>query len=141
MADRIVTPTPAEAAAMIRDLTNGRGADVVLNTVGGATFEPSLGMLAHRGRLAVLASPGQPRQSFDLLDFYHNESQLFGVDTLKRDMVASAAFLDGITPGFEDGSYLPPIIAESFALEDAAQAYRSVAGGTRGRVVIAAGHI
>jgi NADPH2:quinone reductase len=141
MAERIVTPPPAEAAAMIRDLTKGRGADVVLNTVGGATFEPSLAMLAHRGRLAVLASPGQPRQTFDLLDFYHNESQLFGVDTLKRDMVASAALLDGVAPGFEDGSYLPPIIAESFALDDAAQAYRSVAAGTRGRVVITPGHI
>lgn len=137
MADRIVTPAPEEAAAMIRELTDGRGADVVLNTVGGATFEPSLAMLAHRGRLAVLASPGQPRVALDLLDFYHNESQLLGVDTLKRDMTASADLLDGIAPGFEDGSYLAPIIARSVGLEDAADAYRSVASGTRGRVVIA----
>jgi NADPH2:quinone reductase len=136
MAERIVTPPPAEAAATIRELTNGRGADVVLNTVGGPTFEPSLAMLAHRGRLAVLASPGQPRQSFDLLDFYHNESQLLGVDTLKRDLVASAALLDGIAPGFEDHSFLPPVIAHSFGLEDAAGAYRSVTAGARGRVVI-----
>lgn len=139
MAERIVTPAPEDAAAVIRDLTGGRGADVVLNTAGGATFEPSLAMLAHRGRLAVLASPGQPRLSFDLLDFYHNESQLLGVDTLKRDMTASAGLLDALAPGFEDGSFLPPVIARSVRLEDAADAYRSVAAGTRGRVVIAPG--
>ena len=137
MADRIVTPPPEDAAAVIRELTDGRGADVVLNTVGGATFEPSLAMLAHRGRLAVLASPGQPRLSFDLLDFYHNESQLLGVDTLRRDMTASANLLDGIAAGFEDGSFMAPVIARSVGLENAVHAYRNVAAGTRGRVVIA----
>ena len=137
MADQFLTLAPTEAADAVRELTRGRGADVVLNTVGGATFEPSLTMLSHRGRLAVLASPGQPRVSFDLLDFYHNESQLLGVDTLKRDMTASALLLDGIAPGFEDGSFRPPVIARNVGLEDAASAYRSVAAGTRGRVVIA----
>ena len=139
MADRIVTPPAAEAAELIRELTGGRGAHVVLNAVGGPTFEPSLNMLAHRGRLAVLASPGQPRQSFDLLDFYHNESQLFGVDTLKRDMTASADLLEGLTPGFEDGSFQPPIIAGTVGLEAAVEAYRTVAAGARGRIAITHG--
>lgn len=95
----IVTPEASEAAVSVRELTGGRGADVVLNAVGGPTFEPSLGMLAGRGRLSVLSSPSQRRQSFDLVDFYHNESQLFGVDSLQRDMVASAKLLDAIGPG------------------------------------------
>ena len=137
IADRIITPAPEDAAAAIRELTDGHGADVVLNAVGGATFEPSLAMLAHRGRLAVLASPGQPRVSFDLVDFYRNESQVFGIDTLKRDMIASTELLDGIAPGFEDGSFIAPIIAQSVGLEGAVDAYRSVAAGTQGRVVIA----
>jgi NADPH:quinone reductase-like Zn-dependent oxidoreductase len=136
MAERITTPAPGDAAAAIRQLTGGRGAEVVLNTVGGATFEPSLGMLAHRGRLVVLASPGQRRQSFDLLDFYHNESRLFGVDTLARDMTASAAILDGLAPGFEDGSFLPPIIDRTVDLAHAIEAYQAVAAGARGRVVL-----
>jgi NADPH:quinone reductase-like Zn-dependent oxidoreductase len=136
MADRIITPALEDAAAAIRQLTGGRGADVVLNTVGGATFEPSLGMLAPRGRIAVLASPGQRRVSFDLLDFYHNESQMFGVDTLARDMTESAAILDGLAPGFEDGSFQPPIIARQADLEHAIEAYQAVAAGSRGRVVL-----
>ncbi len=139
MADRIVTPAPAEAASVIRGMTDGRGADVVLNAVGGATFEPSLAMLAHRGRLAVLASPGQPRLSFDLVDFYHNESQIFGVDTLKRDMVASAGLLEALVPGFEDGTFQPPMVERVVPLEEAADAYRAVAAGARGRVVLAPG--
>jgi len=137
MAERIITPEPAEAAAVVRELTEGRGADVVLNAVGGPTFEPSLNMLAHRGRLAVLASPGQRQLSFDLLDFYHNESQLFGVDTLKRDMTASGRVLEALAAGFDDGTFEPPIITDVVPLERAVEGYRTVAAGARGRVVIA----
>jgi NADPH2:quinone reductase len=136
MAERIVTPEVASSAALIRDLTNGRGADVVLNAVGGPTFEPSLGMLTHRGRLAVLATPGQPRQSFDLMEFYHNESQLFGVDTLKRDMIASAAILEALTPGFEESAFQPPVIERAIDLDYGVDAYRAVAAGARGRIVL-----
>jgi NADPH:quinone reductase len=93
-------------------------------------------MLAHRGRLTVMASPGQRRVAFDLLDFYHKEAQLFGVDTLKRGLVQSAALLEAIRPGFEDGSFVPPVIAETFGLAQGAEAYRAVAGGTAGRVVL-----
>ena len=137
MTERFVTPTPPESAAVVRELTQGRGADVVINAVGGPTFEPSLNMLAHRGRLAVLASPGQRSQTFDLLDFYHNESQLFGVDTLKRDMIASGRVLEALAAGFEDGSLVPPIINDVVPLERAVDGYRAVAAGTQGRVVIA----
>jgi NADPH:quinone reductase-like Zn-dependent oxidoreductase len=83
-------------AAQIMEATSRRGADVVLNAVGGDTFEPSLATLAHRGRLVVLASPARRRPEVDLLDFYHNESQMFGVDTLAHDMVASVKILEGI---------------------------------------------
>jgi NADPH:quinone reductase len=136
MAEAVLTPETKDAAAIIRDVTAGRGADVVLNAIGGPTFEPSLEMLAYKGRLSVLASPGQARVEFNLLDFYHNESQLFGVDTLKHDMTASAEVLEAIAPGFEKGLYLPPVIDRMVGLGDAIEAYRAVAGGARGRVVL-----
>lgn len=66
---------------VVRRTTNGRGADVIFDAVGGPLFESALKSLAHRGRHAVIASVGERRVSFDLLDFYHNESLLFGVDT------------------------------------------------------------
>jgi XapX domain-containing protein len=42
------------------------------------------------GRLVEIAATGQREVSFDLIDFCHNESRLFGVDTLKHDLTASA---------------------------------------------------
>jgi NADPH:quinone reductase-like Zn-dependent oxidoreductase len=135
VADDFVTPEPADSARVVNELTAGRGADVVLNAVGGPTFEPSLHMLAHAGRLAVLASPGERRQSFDLIDFYRNESRIFGIDTLKRDATASALILERLAPGFESGALRAPAIAAAFPLDRAAEAYRLASGPAHGRVV------
>ena len=66
-------------------------------------FRSALRCLALRGRLVEIASTGQREVSFDLPDFYHNESRLFGVDTLKRDLTASAEALDALTPGLRRG--------------------------------------
>ena len=74
--------------------------------------------------------------SFDLADFYHNESRLFGVDTLKRDLIASAEILEALTPGFEAGDYRAAPIAETRPLGEARQAYRNVAAGAVGRIVL-----
>ena len=74
--------------------------------------------------------------SFDLADFYHNESRLFGVDTLKRDLTASAAVLEALTPGFIAGDYRAAPIAESCGLAEAQAAYRKVAAGSAGRIVL-----
>ena len=99
-------------------------------------FRNAINSLAFRGRLVEIAATGGREVSFDLADFYHNESRLIGVDTLKRDLVASAHMLEALRPGFEDGSYKAPVIAQTFALEDAQAAYQAVAGGTKGRVVL-----
>ena len=135
----IVTPPAGEAAAAVRAATGGIGADVVLDCVGAAMFEPSLAMLAPRGRLVTLTSRGQRRVSFDLLDFYHNESRMIGVDSLARDLTAAARVLDAITLGFEDGSFQPPVIDCVLPLLAGPAAYRRVAEGAAGRVVLAPG--
>lgn len=44
--------------------------------------------------------------------------------------------LDALTPGFVAGDYHPAPIAEIRGLSDAPQAYRLVAAGTAGRVVL-----
>jgi NADPH2:quinone reductase len=122
--------------AEVRAATGGKGADVVLDLVGGAMFRSALKSLALRGRLVEIASTGQREVSFDLADFYHNESRLFGVDTLKRDLTASAAVLDALTPGFAAGDYRPAPIAETCGLSEAREAYRKVAAGAAGRIVL-----
>ena len=47
----------------VNELTDGRGADVILDAVGGAVFEESQRCLAPLGRLVIYGtSSGQPRQ-------------------------------------------------------------------------------
>lgn len=134
---------PAALIAAVRDRIgngngdgHGGGATVVYDTVGGSMFEIAVHMLARRGRLVEISATDRKMVSFDLADFYHNESQLLGVDTLKRDLVASAALLEALRPGFEDGSYQPPEIGACYALADGAKAYADVLSGSKGRIVL-----
>jgi NADPH2:quinone reductase len=122
--------------AQVRAATGDKGADVVLDLVGGIMFRSALKCLALRGRLVEIAATGQREVSFDLADFYHNESRLFGVDTLKRDLTASAEVLDALTPGFLAGDYRAAPIEETCGLGDAQEAYRKVAAGAAGRLVL-----
>jgi NADPH:quinone reductase-like Zn-dependent oxidoreductase len=122
--------------SLLRAHTAGRGADVIFNAAGGPVFGIALGLLAHRGRQVEITSPTERRVTFDLVDFYHNESQLLGVDTLKRDLIASGRILEELRPGFDSGAYQPPIISKTMPLADAQQAYQLVAQGQRGRVVL-----
>ena len=122
--------------AAVRAATDGRGADVVFDLVGGVMFRSAVNSLALRGRLVAISATGQREVSFDLADFYHNESRLFGVDTLKRDLTASAEVLDELTPGFLAGDYRAAPIGEIFGLSEARVAYGKVAAGVAGRVVI-----
>jgi NADPH:quinone reductase-like Zn-dependent oxidoreductase len=122
--------------AEVRAATDGKGADVVFDLVGGVMFRNAVNSLALRGRLVVIAATGQREVSFDLADFYHNESRLYGVDTLKRDLTASAEVLDALTPGFVAGEYRAAPIMETCGLGDAQEAYRKVADGSAGRVVL-----
>jgi NADPH2:quinone reductase len=122
--------------AEVRAMTDGKGADVVFDLVGGVMFRNAVNSLALHGRLIEIAVTGRREVSFDLADFYHNESRLYGVDTLKYDLTASAAVLEALTPGFVAGDYRAAPISETCGLGDAQEAYRKVAAGAAGRVVL-----
>jgi NADPH:quinone reductase-like Zn-dependent oxidoreductase len=122
--------------AEVRAATNGKGADVVFDMVGGVMFHSAVNSLARAGRLIEIAATGQRVVSFDLVDFYHNEGKIFGIDTLKYDLTASAEVLDALAPGFVAGDYRAAPIAEIFGLGKAQEAYRKVAAGAAGRVAL-----
>jgi NADPH2:quinone reductase len=136
LADVQLDSSDPELPSVLRSFNSGRGADVVLNTAGGSVFETGLSLLARRGRQVEITSPSERRVSMDLVNFYHNESQLFGIDTLKRDLTATARILEKLYPGFETGAYIPPMIADSMPLSRARNAYERTANGERGRVVL-----
>ena len=120
----------------MRAHTAGRGATVIFNAAGGPVFGIALELLAHQGRQVEITSPTERRVTLDLVDFYHNESQMFGVDTLKRNLTASGRILEELRSGFDSGIYQPPTISKTMPLADAQQAYELVAKGERGRVVL-----
>lgn len=116
--------------------SHGKGVDVVYDCVGGPMFEPCLRTLGRLGRQANITSVGERRVSFDLVDFYHRQLRLFGVDSRAYDTVASAALLAHLTPGFESGALKPIRVAKRFNLSEAREAYSQVNDGSlRGKAV------
>jgi len=136
MEDLILDSAEPEVASMLRILQGGKGADVVLNTAGTQMFETGLRMLERRGRQVEISAGVERRVSFDLTDFYHNESQLFGVDTLKRDLVDSACILRELSEAFEAGTLKPHADIQSFPHEQVQEAYEHVRRGRGGRAVL-----
>ena len=115
-----------DLATGARALTNGRGADIVFDVVGGAMFEQCLAALAWRGRQVAISSSPEPRVSFNLVDFYHNELRLLGVDSLKLSFEETAEILRRLTPGIESGIFPAPRV-EIFSLEEGPRLYRDIA--------------
>ena len=107
--------------------TSGKGAAVVLDTVGGSMLENSLWTLSRRGRLvAISAPPKQANICFDLRDFYHRELRLFGVDSRAFDAGQCGQILATLAPLFENNQILPPAAIATYPLAQAADVYEQV---------------
>ncbi|GAB2582568.1 zinc-binding alcohol dehydrogenase family protein [Dyella jejuensis] len=130
-------PFDEHAIAHVRDLEGlAEGVDVVFDSVGGVAFDTALGLVKRRGRVVEISATGRRRVEFDLIDFYHNETQLLGADSAKLGVVESARLMQAIALGFDAGKFDAPVIAERFTLAHGREAYEAVAKGTSGRVVI-----
>ncbi len=111
-------------------------ADVVIDTVGGPMLATALKLAAHRGRVIEISGGAERLVSFDIIDFYRNELQLCGVDSLKRDLVSAALILRNLAPAFEAGALTAGPVGTVLPLEQAREGYRSVSDGKSGRVVL-----
>jgi NADPH:quinone reductase len=129
-------PLDGDLAAAVKARTDGHGADVVFDAVGGVMFETALSCLARKGRLIEIAATGRRRVEFDLLDFVHNESRLFGADSRKLGLVESAAILNKLAPLFDQGLLEAPLVQSVLPLERGIEAYQAVADGAQARIVI-----
>jgi len=134
-ADVVLTAAGEDLPAQVQAATEGRGANVIVDTVGGAMLEPCLQSLAPLGRLVEITAP-ERRAEFDLRDFYRRELRLLGVNTLARDSAACGRILQALAAGFETGALHPPPIAARYGLNQAREAYEQVADGTSGKVVL-----
>jgi NADPH:quinone reductase len=127
--DAFVNTRAKELPVEVKALTDGKGADLVFDAVGGPMFEPCLKSLRPGGRQVAITSIGNGRVEFSLVDFYHNLWRLIGVDTMKLTGPAIAKIMNELRAGFE-GGYLRTSPVQKWSLDQAIDAYTAVETGT-----------
>ncbi|MDP9601490.1 UNVERIFIED_ORG: NADPH:quinone reductase-like Zn-dependent oxidoreductase [Variovorax paradoxus] len=125
----------ADVGARVRELTDGRGANIVYNTVGSAYFEAANKAMA-KGATQIFIATHDRAVPFDIFAFYRGMHTYVGIDSLAMDCVASTAQLDAMREGFERGTLKPFPVARHFTLDEAHDAYRLVLSGSTDRVVL-----
>jgi NADPH:quinone reductase-like Zn-dependent oxidoreductase len=133
----VIDASVADVATRVRELTGGKGADIVFNTVGDPYFEAAHKSLALRGRQILIATIERV-VPFNILEFYRGQHTYVGIDTLGLSSVATGAVLRELGPGFASGHLKPfPIKASAiYPLQDAKAAFVAVAGSSRDRVIL-----
>jgi NADPH2:quinone reductase len=124
----------------VMDATSGRGADVILDPVGGDTFRNSLDCIAFEGRLLPVGwASGVPPQ-LDLVDVLRRNITLIGVAWgMSYPPQAPAVVQEThqrILAGYKDGS-LRPLVRKTWDFDDLPSAVQSLAdGGVIGKAVV-----
>jgi NADPH:quinone reductase-like Zn-dependent oxidoreductase len=133
----VIDASATEVATRVRELTDGRGADIVFNTVGDPYFQAAHTSLALRGRQILIAAIDRIVQ-FNILEFYRGQHTYVGIDTLGLSSSATGAVLRELVPGFTSGHLKPfPIKPNAiYPLEEAKAAFLAVAGSSRDRVIL-----
>jgi NADPH:quinone reductase len=131
-----INTAEGEPAGAVKGLTGGKGADVGFDCVGGVLFEKVLATLGHGGRQVAITSVGDRRVSFDILDFYHRELSLYGVDSRSLSEAASAKLLDQLRPLFERGELAPPTIGTQRPIAEGRALFDLVARGGAGKAIL-----
>ena len=128
VADFIDTSS-GELHESVLELTNGRGADMVLDTVGGALFESAVKSLRFGGRLTGLHS--HERSDIDLVEIYSYERHVTGLASVFMDGAHCANIFDQLAALFDRGVLTLPAI-RTWSLENSAEAYQTVHDGSGG---------
>ena len=124
----------------VRDFTAGRGADVILDMVGGSYFERNIRAAAREGRIVSIAFLGGSRAEINFMDVMRKHLVLTG-STLRARAVEekgriAAAVRETVWPMIEDGR-VRPVIHSTFALRDASKAHALLESGTHiGKIIL-----
>jgi NADPH:quinone reductase-like Zn-dependent oxidoreductase len=98
----VIDASATDVAARVRELTGGKGADIVFNTVGDPYFQTAHQSLGLRGRQILIAAIDRI-VPFNILEFYRGQHTYVGIDTLGLSSVATGAVLRELVPGFAGG--------------------------------------
>lgn len=125
-AERGVNYKTEDFSVVVKELTGGKGVDVVLDMVGGDYIKREIACLADDGRIALIALLGGARAEVDLGQVLRRRLTITG-STLRPRPVAFKAQVarelrERVWPLIEAGK-IRPVIYRSFPLEQAAQAH------------------
>jgi NADPH2:quinone reductase len=135
----VIRYTEREFAPAVRELTEGRGVDVVYDSVGRTTFEGSLACLRPRGLLVLFGQSSGPVPPFDL-GRLNTGGSLFVTRPSLAHYTADRAELElrsGAVLGAIEKGELHIRIGGEFPLEHAADAHRALEGRkTTGKLLL-----
>jgi NADPH2:quinone reductase len=138
-ADLVVRYDDADFVAAARDVTGGRGVDVVYDGVGRATFDKSLACLRPRGLLVLFGQASGPVPPFDLQRLNAGGSLLVTRPSLAHFVATREELLmrAGVVLGAVAQGRLHVRIGARFPLTDATAAHRALEGrATTGKVLL-----
>lgn len=114
-------------APQVKGATNGRGADVLLDSIGAAYLMQNIESLAPNGRLILIGLMKGAKTEIDLLPVLRRHLQIYGSTLRSRSEAEKAeiveAFVDHFAAALEAGRLRPPIYKVIPAAQ-AAEAHR-----------------
>ena len=133
----IIDASAGDVATRVREMTGGKGANIVYNTVGDPYFQDAHKALALMGRQILISAIDKIVQ-FNIFEFYRGRHTYVGIDSLALSSIDTGEVLRELVPGFAAGKLKPFPIEERaiYALKDAAQAYVAVLSSARDRVLL-----
>ncbi len=127
-------------APKVRAATNERGADIILDSIGGAYLAQNLEAMANGGRLVLIGLMKGAKAELDLATVLRRHLRIMG-STLRSRPVAEkaeivAAFLAHFGDALEGGKLRPPIY-QTIPIADAAQGHRMMQASEHfGKIVL-----
>ena len=130
-------------APKVKAATNGRGAGVILDSIGGAYLMPNIEALAQGGRLVLIGLMSGTKSEIDLSQVLRRHLKIFGSTLRTRSTAEKAqivsAFLVRFGRALEAGSIRPPIY-RTLPLAEAPQAHRMMQASEHfGKIVLRIG--
>lgn len=131
-ATAVVDHRSEDFVAVVREVTGGRGVDVVLDVVGAAYLERNLAALATGGRLAVIGMQKGRRAELDLGTLLAKRATVLGTTLRSRPAHEKAAIVrsvrEHVWPWVDDGA-VRPVVHDRLPLADARRAHEAMAAG------------
>lgn len=129
-ADHVLNHRADDVPRAVRAATNKRGVDVVVDSVGEATWQRSLGALGRRGRLVTCGGTSGPMVETDVRRLFWNQWTIMG------STMGTNAEYDVIVGELRAGRLVPPVDSV-WALEEGRGAYARLESGQQfGKVVV-----